>query len=329
MPVARSAHEAQDFVEEEGVKQCLRIGTRASQLALTQSEWVREQIEQILPNVTVELVRISTKGDRILDVPLAKIGGKGLFVKEIEEALLTGSIDLAVHSMKDVPTVLPEGLHIGIVPKREEARDAFVSVHYSSLEALPQGAVVGTSSLRRKAQLLALRPDLKMRDLRGNVGTRLAKLDQGDFDAIILAGAGLRRLGLQARIAALLPPEQMLPAIGQGALGIELRTSDTELLARLQALHHPETAVAVAAERAYLARLEGGCQVPIGAHATLDQGQLSLGGLIASVDGATLLCETYTAPAQEAERLGRELAEELLGRGGKTILEAVYQASLS
>lgn len=311
------------------MKQCLRIGTRASQLALTQSEWVREQIQQILPDVTVELVRISTKGDRILDVPLAKIGGKGLFVKEIEEALLAGSIDLAVHSMKDVPTVLPEGLHIGVVPEREEPRDAFVSVKYNSLEALPQGAVVGTSSLRRKAQLLALRPDLKMRDLRGNVGTRLAKLDAGEFDAIILAGAGLRRLGLQARIAALLLPEQMLPAIGQGALGIELRKSDTELLARLQPLHHAETAVAVAAERSYLARLEGGCQVPIGAYATLNQGQLSLGGLIASVDGATVLRETQTAPAQEAERLGRELAEELLGRGGKTILEAVYQASLS
>lgn len=311
------------------MKQCLRIGTRASQLALTQSEWAGEQIQQILPGVTVELVRISTKGDRILDVPLAKVGGKGLFVKEIEEALLADSIDLAVHSMKDVPTVLPEGLHIGIVPQREEVRDAFVSVHYSSLETLPQGAVVGTSSLRRKAQLLALRPDLQIRDLRGNVGTRLAKLDSGDFDAIILAGAGLRRLGLQERIATLLAPEQMLPAIGQGALGIELRKSDTELLAQLQPLHHPETAVTVAAERAYLARLEGGCQVPIGAHAILRRGQLSLGGLIASVDGTTLLRQTQTAPVQEAERLGRELAEELLGRGGKTILEAVYQASIS
>ena len=316
-------------MEEQSVKQCLRIGTRASQLALTQSEWVQEQIQQLLPGVTVELVRISTKGDRILDVPLAKVGGKGLFVKEIEEALLAGSIDLAVHSMKDVPAVLPEGLHIGIVPEREEARDAFVSVKYASLAALPQGAVVGTSSLRRKAQLLALRPDLQMRDLRGNVGTRLGKLDKGEFDAIILAGAGLRRLGLQARIAALLPPEQMLPAIGQGALGIELRKSDTGLLSQLQPLHHADTAVAVAAERAFLARLEGGCQVPIGAHAALNQGQLSLGGLIASVDGETLLRETCTAPAQEAERLGRELAEELLGRGGKTILEAVYQASLS
>ena len=311
------------------MKRKLRIGTRASQLALTQSEWVREQILALLPGVDVELIRISTKGDRILDVPLAKVGGKGLFVKEIEEALLAGSIDLAVHSMKDVPTILPDGLHIGIVPQREEARDAFVSTRYHNLDELPQGAVVGTSSLRRKAQLLALRPDLQIRDLRGNVGTRLSKLDNGDFDAIILAGAGLRRLNLHTRIGALLPPEQMLPAIGQGALGIELRLSDAQLLEQLQPLHHSETAATVAAERAYLARLEGGCQVPIGAYALLQDGTLALTGLIASVDGATLLRETFSAPVSDAALLGRTLAEELLGRGGKTILEAVYQASLS
>ena len=311
------------------MKRKLRIGTRASQLALTQSEWVREQILALLPGVDVELIRISTKGDRILDVPLAKVGGKGLFVKEIEEALLAGSIDLAVHSMKDVPTILPDGLHIGIVPQREEARDAFVSTRYRNLDELPQGAVVGTSSLRRKAQLLALRSDLQIHDLRGNVGTRLSKLDNGDFDAIILAGAGLRRLNLQARITALLPSAQMLPAIGQGALGIELRLSDTELLEQLQPLHHSETAATVAAERAYLARLEGGCQVPIGAYATLSENRLSLTGLIASIDGTTLLRQTRFAPLAEADKLGFELAEELLGRGGKAILEAVYQASLS
>lgn len=311
------------------MKRKLRIGTRASQLALTQSEWVREQILALLPGVDVELIRISTKGDRILDVPLAKVGGKGLFVKEIEEALLAGSIDLAVHSMKDVPTILPDGLHIGIVPQREEARDAFVSTRYRNLDELPQGAVVGTSSLRRKAQLLALRSDLQIHDLRGNVGTRLSKLDNGDFDAIILAGAGLRRLNLQARITALLPSAQMLPAIGQGALGIELRLSDTELLEQLQPLHHYETAATVAAERAYLARLEGGCQVPIGAYALLQDDMLALTGLIASVDGVTLLRETFSAPASDAALLGRTLAEELLGRGGKTILEAVYQALLS
>lgn len=309
--------------------QRLRIGTRASQLALTQSQWVRDKVQALLPNTEVELVRINTKGDRILDVPLAKIGGKGLFVKEIEEALLAGEIDMAVHSMKDVPTVLPKGLHIGIVPQREEARDAFVSNRYRNLAELPAGAVVGTSSLRRKAQLLALRPDLQIRDLRGNVGTRLDKLDRGDFDAIILAGAGLKRLHLPARISTLLAPEQMLPAIGQGALGIELRQSDSMLLALMQPLHHLESAVAVAAERAYLARLEGGCQVPIGAYAILSENQLSLTGLIASVDGTTVLRQTRFAPLAEADKLGFELAEELLGRGGKAILEAVYQASLS
>ncbi|MGI6639625.1 MAG: hydroxymethylbilane synthase [Desulfobulbus sp.] len=317
------------FCVEEDVIQRLRIGTRASQLALTQSQWVRDKVQALLPNTEVELVRINTKGDRILDVPLAKIGGKGLFVKEIEEALLAGEIDMAVHSMKDVPTVLPKGLHIGIVPQREEARDAFVSNRYRNLAELPAGAVVGTSSLRRKAQLLALRPDLQIRDLRGNVGTRLDKLDRGDFDAIILAGAGLKRLHLPARISTLLAPEQMLPAIGQGALGIELRQSDSMLLALMQPLHHPESAVAVAAERAYLARLEGGCQVPIGAYAILSENQLSLTGLIASVDGTTVLRQTRFAPLAEADKLGFELAEELLGRGGKAILEAVYQASLS
>ena len=308
----------------------LKIGTRASALALTQSEWVRERIRELMPDTAVELVRISTRGDRILDAPLAKVGGKGLFVKEIEDALLAGDIDLAVHSMKDVPTALPDGLHIGILPEREDPRDAFVSNACPSLDALPQGAVVGTSSLRRKAQLQALRPDLAVRDLRGNVGTRLAKLDAGEFDAVILAAAGLRRLGMAARITALIPPELMVPAIAQGALGVELRVADAELLARLRPLHHPETAVTVAAERAFLTRLEGGCQVPIGARAVPDgNGGIALTGLIAPLDGGEALRETRTAPAAEAERLGRELAETLLDRGGRAILEAVYQAGLS
>ncbi len=311
------------------MKRCLRIGTRSSPLALTQAQWVRDRIRERFPDWAVELVRISTKGDRIVDVPLAKVGGKGLFVKEIEEALLTGSIDLAVHSMKDVPTILPEGLHIGIVPRREEARDAFVATRYADLTGLPAGAVVGTSSLRRKAQLLGLRPDVQVRDLRGNVGTRLARLDAGDFDAIILAGAGLKRLALGERIGALLAPEQMLPAVGQGALGLELRRADENLLEQLRFLHHDPTAVAVAAERAYLTRLEGGCQVPIGAHAVLEGGEVSVSGLIASVDGTLLLRQTRSAPKADAERLGRELAEELLGRGGRAILEAVYRVSLS
>ena len=305
----------------------LRIGTRASLLAVTQSTWVKTRIEQAHPQVRVELVQITTKGDRILDVPLAKVGGKGLFVKEIEDALLDGTADLAVHSMKDVPTELPEGLFIGIVPARETPLDAYISNRFATLEALPVGARVGTSSLRRKSQLAAVRPDLAILDLRGNVDTRLRKLDEGQYEAIILAGAGLNRLGLQGRITAELDPTLMLPAIGQGALGIELRRDDTQLLADLQFLHDPRTATAVAAERAFLLRLEGGCQVPIGAHAVVDGETVRLTGLIASVDGRQLLRDTLTAPAAEAPALGTRLAERLLARGGKAILDAVYNAT--
>ena len=305
----------------------LRIGTRASLLAVTQSTWVKTRIEQAHPQVRVELVQITTKGDRILDVPLAKVGGKGLFVKEIEDALLDGTADLAVHSMKDVPTELPEGLFIGIVPARETPLDAYISNRFATLEALPVGARVGTSSLRRKSQLAAVRPDLTILDLRGNVDTRLRKLDEGQYEAIILAGAGLNRLGLQGRITAELDPTLMLPAIGQGALGIELRRDDTQLLADLQFLHDPRTATAVAAERAFLLRLEGGCQVPIGAHAVVDGETVHLTGLIASVDGRQLLRDTLTAPPAEATALGTHLAEQLLARGGKAILDAVYNAT--
>ena len=304
----------------------LRIGTRASLLAVTQSTWVKNQIEQAHPGTRVELVKITTKGDRILDVPLAKVGGKGLFVKEIEDALLADEVDLAVHSMKDVPTELPQGLHIGIIPERETPNDAFLSVQYASIEALPVGATVGTSSLRRRSQLAALRPDLNIIDLRGNIDTRLRKLDEGLFDAIILAGAGLHRLGLEKRITTLLDPEQMLPAISQGALGIELRRDDDELFAGLQFLHHPATAIAVAAERAFLLRLEGGCQVPIGAHASLSNDTITLTGLIAAVDGRRILKETVTGPVDQAQALGTSLAETLLARGGKAILDAVYCA---
>lgn len=309
--------------------QRIRIGTRASQLALVQAEWVGGRIRELVPEADVELVRISTKGDRILDVPLARVGGKGLFVKEIEEALLDGRIDLAVHSMKDVPAVLPAALHIAVVPEREMPQDAFVSRKFAGLDELPQGATLGTSSLRRKAQLLALRPDLDLRDLRGNVGTRLQKLDRGDFDAIMLAAAGLRRLGLEARITANMAPETMLPAVGQGALGIEMRRSDVVLLERILPLHHAETAVTVAAERAFLTRLEGGCQVPIGAYAALHAGRVELTGLIATADGKTVLRETRSSARSGAENLGRELAEALLARGGRAILEAVYQGPLS
>jgi hydroxymethylbilane synthase len=306
------------------MKTLLRIGTRASQLAVTQSTWVKNQIETTHPQIRVELVKITTKGDRILDVPLAKVGGKGLFVKEIEDALLAGEVDLAVHSMKDVPTELPEGLHIGIIPLRESPYDAFVSARYASLDALPHGAKVGTSSLRRKSQLAALRPDLTIVDLRGNIDTRLRKLDEGLYDAILLAGAGLNRMGLQARITTLLSSDQMLPAIGQGSLGIELRKDDRYLLEMLHFLHDPQTAVTISAERAFLLRLEGGCQVPIGAHALLSGGMVSLTGLIAGVDGQQIIKETITGPVEQAGTLGTTLAETLLAKGGKALLDAVY-----
>ncbi|MCI5134391.1 MAG: hydroxymethylbilane synthase [Candidatus Electrothrix sp. AW2] len=308
------------------MRKILRIGTRASMLAVTQSTWVKNQIENQYPDTTVELVKIVTKGDKILDVPLAKVGGKGLFVKEIEDALLDERVDLAVHSMKDVPAELPEGLEIAIVPEREIPQDAFVSVTYKNIDALYQGAVIGTSSLRRQAQLSFLRPDLEIRDLRGNLDTRLRKLDEGEYDAIILAGAGLNRLGMQKRITALFTSEQMLPAIGQGSLGIELRMADTELLDGLQFLHHRETAITVATERAFLLRLEGGCQVPIGGFATLegDGDTVTLTGLIASLDGKTILKEQLSGSADDAEKIGVTLAETLLDRGGKTILDKVY-----
>ncbi|CAK8716530.1 hydroxymethylbilane synthase [Candidatus Electrothrix gigas] len=307
------------------MRKILRIGTRASMLAVTQSTWVKNQIENQYPDTTVELVKIVTKGDKILDVPLAKVGGKGLFVKEIEDALLDERVDLAVHSMKDVPAELPEGLEIAIVPEREIPQDAFVSVTYKNIDALYQGAVIGTSSLRRQAQLSFLRPDLEIRDLRGNLDTRLRKLDEGEYDAIILAGAGLNRLGMQKRITALFTSEQMLPAIGQGSLGIELRMADTELLDGLQFLHHPETAITVATERAFLLRLEGGCQVPIGGFATIAGDTITLTGLIASLDGKTILKEQFSGPVADAEKIGVTLAETLLDRGGKAILDEVYE----
>ncbi|XCN75137.1 MAG: hydroxymethylbilane synthase [Candidatus Electrothrix aestuarii] len=306
------------------MRKIIRIGTRASMLAVTQSTWVKKQIEQQYPDSTVELVKIITKGDKILDVPLAKVGGKGLFVKEIEDALLDERVDLAVHSMKDVPAELPEGLQVAIVPEREIPQDAFVSVSYKNIDELPQGAVIGTSSLRRKSQLICLRPDLEIRDLRGNLDTRLRKLDEGEYDAIILAGAGLNRLGMQRRITALFTPEQMLPAIGQGSLGIELRITDSELMEGMQFLHDQKTATAVAAERAFLLRLEGGCQVPIGGFATVDNDTVTLTGLIASLDGKTILREQLSGTVADAEKIGVTLAEILLDRGGKAILDEVY-----
>lgn len=310
------------------MREVIKIGTRASLLAMAQSTWIKGRIEDQHPGVRVELVKIVTKGDKILDVPLAKVGGKGLFVKEIEDALLSREVDLAVHSMKDVPTELPEGLHLGIITKREDPRDAFVSNEYASVKELPNGAKVGTSSLRRKSQLASLRPDLVIEDLRGNLDTRLRKLDEGQYDAIILAVAGLNRLKLSHRITSSFAPADMLPAIAQGAVGIELRKDDAELLEELRFMEDDETTVAVRAERAFLARLEGGCQVPIGGFGELDNGRLSFTGLIASVDGDRIFKETVSGAPESAEVLGRQTAEKLLAMGGGAILAEVYGRSM-
>jgi hydroxymethylbilane synthase len=306
------------------MRKLIKIGTRGSLLATTQSTWVKNQIEAQHPGVLVELIIIVTKGDKILDVPLAKVGGKGLFVKEIEEALLRKDVDLAVHSMKDVPSELPEELHLGITPLRENPHDAFISARYKTLADLPQGATVGTSSLRRRAQLAALRPDLKIVDLRGNLDTRLRKLDEGQFQAIILAAAGLNRLGMSSRATGYFTAKEMLPAVGQGALGIELRKDDAELLAGLAFLNDAGTTVAVAAERAFLYRLEGGCQVPIGAFAEVHNGQVELTGLVASIDGKEVLKDSIAGPSEEAQELGTRLANKLLEKGGRDILAEVY-----
>jgi hydroxymethylbilane synthase len=302
----------------------LVLGTRGSKLAVHQSEWVQAQLKQLAPQVAVTLRRIHTSGDKILDVPLAKIGGKGLFVKEIEEALLSGEIDLAVHSMKDVPTELPDGLDLLCVPFREDPRDALISRDGRRFHELPQGAKVGTSSLRRQAQLLQARPDLSIRMLRGNLDTRLKKLREGQFDAIVLAAAGLRRLGWEREITEYLAPEISLPAIGQGALGIEGRRDDLFVRSLLSGLEHAPTRTMVLAERALLHRLQGGCQVPIAAHATLAGSDVTLEGLVASVDGKTIIRDTVRGTVADPESMGVQLAERLLARGGDKILRAIY-----
>ncbi|VAX32166.1 Porphobilinogen deaminase [hydrothermal vent metagenome] len=301
----------------------IRIGSRASKLALWQSEWVQTQLKE--RGVASEIQKIITKGDKILDVPLAKIGGKGLFVKEIEEALLREEIDLAVHSMKDMPAEMPAGLQIGPIPLREDPRDALISHKGKTLADLPQGAVVGTSSLRRQAQLLALRPDLQIVSLRGNLDTRLRKVKAGEFEAILLAAAGLHRLGWASEITEYLEPATFLPAIAQGALAIQFRQLDIETLDRILFLNHSETGVAVKAERALLARLEGGCQVPIAGHATVQENEVTLKGRVLSLDGKTLIEEVQTASRLEAESLGVAVAEALLAKGADAILKALYQ----
>lgn len=303
------------------------IGTRASKLALWQAEWVKSEIEKRNPGLDVALEKIKTTGDKILDVPLAKVGGKGLFVKEIEEALLARRIHLAVHSMKDVPTVLPDDLHLRAITKREDPRDALISRDGKKLSGLAKGASIGTSSLRRQAQLLKTRPDLKIVQLRGNLDTRLRKLDEGLFDAVIVAGAGLNRLGFAERITELLDPEVSLPAIGQGALGIETRKDDEETNALVLFFDHPDTSSCVRSERAFLKRLNGGCQVPIAAYATLDRGgkDLTLTGLVAAVDGTAFVKDSLTGPRENAEEMGRVLAEKLLKAGAWDILKDLYE----
>ena len=302
----------------------LKIATRQSPLALWQAEHIRARLEALHANLKVELVTFVTQGDKILDTPLAKIGGKGLFVKELEAALLDGRADLAVHSMKDVPMALPEGLSLAVICEREDPLDAFVSNTYRHFDELPQGAKVGTSSLRRKCQLLKLRPDLQIIDLRGNVGTRLSKLDSGSYDAIILASAGLKRLGLSERICHTLQPELSLPAVGQGALGLECRETDQAVRDLILPLLHHETDVCVRAERAFNAYLEGGCQVPIAGYATLNAGQLHIEGRVGSVDSATLLKVELSGAPEQAEQLGVLLAQKILEQGAGDLLKAFY-----
>jgi len=302
----------------------LKIATRQSPLALWQAEHIRARLEALHADLKVELVTFVTQGDKILDTPLAKIGGKGLFVKELEAALFDGRADLAVHSMKDVPMKLPAGLSLAVICEREDPLDAFVSNTYVSFEQLPQGAKVGTSSLRRKSQILKARPDLDIIDLRGNVGTRLSKLDAGLYDAIILASAGLKRLGLAERIRHTLPAEVSLPAVGQGALGLECRAEDQAVLDLILPLLHSETDVCVRTERAFNAYLEGGCQVPIAGYAILEQGQIHMQGRVGSVDGKTLLKAEQVGDINQAEKIGVALAQELLAQGAGDLLKALY-----
>ncbi|MDT5269087.1 MAG: hydroxymethylbilane synthase [Acidobacteriota bacterium] len=302
------------------------IGSRGSKLALWQSEWVKARLEALDPEVKVRIEIIKTLGDVKLDVPLSVIGGQGAFTKELEVALLDRRVDVAVHSLKDLPTVTPEGLSITATPEREDPRDALVlragsAAQANSLKGLAEGAVVGTSSLRRIAQLKHLRPDIQIKDLRGNVDTRLRKLDEGEYDALILASAGLRRLGFDERISAAIEPSEMLPAVGQGSLGIETRSDDAETNALVVRLDDPQTRAAVLAERALLRALGGGCQVPIAAHATVEGGRLKLDGLVATLDGTQVLRDRFEGDAADAARVGEELAARLLERGAGELLK--------
>jgi len=310
------------------MKKTLRIATRKSPLAMWQAEFVKAELEKFHDGLEVILLPMVTKGDKILDVPLAKIGGKGLFTKELEEQMLAGNADIAVHSMKDVPMVLPEGFALGAILERHSPTDAFVSNHFSKFEDLPQGAILGTSSLRRKAQLMAQRPDLKVKDLRGNVGTRLGKLDAGEYDAIVLATSGLQRLGLDERIRHEISIETCLPAVTQGTLGIEYFENDSETLEIIRVLNHAPSEIRAKAERAMNHRLEGGCQVPIGVYAELtDDNSIHITGLVAELDGSKILKATGTGAINDAEKVGVQVAEDLLAQGAAKILAQVYAAN--
>ena len=305
-------------------KTLLRIATRESPLALWQAEYVKTTLLASHPGLQVELVPMTTRGDQILNSPLSRIGGKGLFIKELEVAMMEGRADIAVHSMKDVPMEFPEGLGLAAICEREDCRDAFVSNNHETLDSLPHGAIVGSSSLRRQCQLRALRPDLQLKDLRGNVGTRLRKLDSGEYDAIILASAGLIRLGMPERIRQFIPTAQSLPAGGQGAVGIECRLDDKSTMDLLQSLHHEPTAICVTAERAMNTRLQGGCQVPIAALAELNpDNTIQMRGLVGTVDGSRILRSEISGAAHLAEELGITLADDLLRQGASAILEAL------
>lgn len=316
-------------MEKMMTKNKVVIGTRASKLALWQAEWVKSELQRTNHGLQVELNKIKTSGDKILDVPLAQVGGKGLFVKEIEEAMLRGEADLAVHSMKDVPTEFPEGLELAVICKREDPRDAFITAvgaqpPIRGFNNLSHGASIGTSSLRRSCQLLSLRPDIRIMQLRGNLETRLRKLDEGQFDAIILAVAGVKRLGWADRITEVLCPEISLPAIGQGAIGIECRIGDEFIQKLIAPLNHAESAICVKAERALLKRLEGGCQVPIAAYARLSEGKLIMDSLVGSISGDRIIRDHAEGRPEDAEVIGMTLAESLLLKGADKILAEVY-----
>ncbi|MCP4326234.1 MAG: hydroxymethylbilane synthase [Alteromonadales bacterium] len=306
-------------------RKTIRIATRHSPLAMWQANFVKAELLKFHPDLTVELLPMKTKGDIILDTPLAKVGGKGLFVKELEVAMLEGRADIAVHSMKDVPVDFPDGLGLTVICEREDPRDAFVSNNYSSIAQLPQGATVGTSSLRRQCQLRESRPDLIVKDLRGNVNTRLRKLDEGQYDAIILAAAGLIRLEMNDRIASYIEPEQSLPAVGQGAVGIECRLDDEQTMELLKPLEHLHTRQRVTAERSMNLALQGGCQVPIGSYSIFKDELLFLRGLVGSVDGKQIIRKEITGKPEDAEQMGLSLAKQLLDSGAKEILAEVYK----